>query len=84
MKDKVLTAWVTEKVYKQIMEAYMKHFTTGKCTSKSDYIRQALSAYASNGDSPPITPPIKDTNSDDKQVKEPKSDLADAFDQIDI
>ncbi len=75
--------WMDDEHYAALIkEAGKRMANTGKITKVSSLAYELLkpAIHNLNGNSPPI----KDTNSDDKQVKEPKSDLADTFDQIDI
>ena len=73
-----------------VKEAGKRMTTTGKITSVAALAGELLkpAIHNLNGNTPPPIPiekePIQDTNPDDKQDKPPKSELADAFDAIDI
>jgi len=49
MKERRVTFAMDEEEYKRYMQAYRNMLFAGKCTNKSDFLRQALLAFCDNG-----------------------------------
>ena len=88
MRDKIVSISLSEQEAEQLNKSAMQYLIDGKCKNRSDYIRQALAAYASNGNTPPKTPteiPTNDANQESKQEPDqPTNPLTAAFADIDI
>ena len=63
-RDKIVTVMLTKDEEQQIMTKIREQFASGQCRNKSDFIRQALAAYCTNG-AKPANNPTKDANPDE-------------------